>query len=178
MTGVEVGIRLMIKKKYLIATLLLQLSLSFIGCSDNNAKDTANAPMYSSMEKIVQSLNIPVEITMASYTSIPIGYVDHQFFAVLEMNDKTKEKLFSFIATQNKEEQLSDHRVRVFVPKWFDINLLPEGTEKRPPSKLNDFDVYSVPNGAYVETEIFDAPRTTVIQLSNPNAVLLVYSTQ
>ena len=60
------------------------------------------------------------------------------------------------------------------MPPWFDLNMLPEGYKKQPRVDSVDFDVYTVSGNSVSSTEILRGFDSYVVQLKEPNTLLLL----
>ncbi|MEC8009305.1 MAG: hypothetical protein VX185_00870 [Pseudomonadota bacterium] len=99
---------------------------------------------------------------------------DYQHFAVIKTTAEEKDKLYKLMDEGGAVHFKKEDTFGIFVPPWFDLKMLPEGYKKQPRVDSVDFDVYTVPGNAVSSTEILRGFDSYVVQLKEPNTLLLL----
>jgi len=160
--------------KLLHKILLCFLIFGLSACDDMEKKNKAALHPVTEVEKVVHFMEIPIEVTTASSSSIPLSYNDYQHFAVIKTTAEEKDKLYKLMDEGGAVHFKKEGTLGIFVPPWFDLKMLPEGYKKKPRVDSVGFDVYTVSGNFVSSTEIFRGFDSYVVQLKEPNTLLIL----
>lgn len=166
--------------KLLHKILLCFWIFSLSGCDDMEQKNKIARKPQAAVDKIVDFAGIPIDVNKAAWSSIPVSSRDYQHFILIETTAEEKAKLYELLRENKAVKFTKEDSFGMFVPPWFDINTFPEGYTKHPRVDSVGFDVYGVPGDSVIsiDTGVFNLPYTYIVELNEPNSLLLIHTTQ